>query len=93
MFAIFTRLARDEAVPRRESLRARSRLSWNWLGGLAANPPAIVAIPLTLGLMVLIVFLGMSTSAAHGCGSAAGLRTAAAAQARSCQAAPGLAGR
>ena len=93
MFAIFTRLARDEAVPRTESLRAETRLPWNWLGGLTATPRAIVAIPLILGFMVLFVFLAMNRSAAHACGPVAGLHAAAVAQARSCQAAPGSPGR
>jgi hypothetical protein len=88
MFAIFTRLARDEAVPRTESQRAETRVAWGWLGGLTATPRAIVAIPLVLGFMVLLVFLAMNGPAAHGCGPVGGLRAAAVAQARSCQAAP-----
>jgi hypothetical protein len=94
MFAIFTRLARDEAVPRRESLRAETRVAWGWLGGLAAaTPRAIVVIPLVLGFMVLLVFLAMSSPAGHGCGPVGGLRAVAVAQARSCQAAPDSPGR
>jgi hypothetical protein len=88
MFAIFTRLARDEAVPRTESLRAETRVAWGWLGRLTATPRAIVAIPLVLGFMVLLVFLITNSSAAHACGPAGGLRAAAVAQAGSCQAAP-----
>jgi hypothetical protein len=87
MFAIFTRLARDEAAPRRESLRAETRVAGGWLGGLTATPRAIVAIPLVLGFMALLVFLAMNRPAAHACGPAGGLRAAAVAQARSCQAA------
>jgi hypothetical protein len=87
MFAIFTRLARDEAAPRRESLRAETRVAGGWLGGLTATPRAIVAIPLVLGFMALLVFLAMNRPAAHACGLAGGLRAAAVAQARSCQAA------
>jgi hypothetical protein len=93
MFAIFTRLARDEAVPRTESLRAETRSRWSWLGVLTATPRAIVAIPLVLGFMALLVFLAMNRSAAHACGPAAGLRAVAVAQARSCQAAPESPGR
>jgi hypothetical protein len=88
MFAIFTRLARDEAVPRRESLRAETRVAWGWLGRLTATPRAIVAIPLVLGFVALLVFLITNSSVAHACGPAGGLRAAAVAQARSCQAAP-----
>jgi hypothetical protein len=93
MFAIFTRLARDEAVPRTESLRAETRVAWSWLGGLTATPRAIVAIPLVLGFMALLVFLITDRSAANACGPATGLRAAAVAQARSCQAAPESPGR
>ena len=93
MFAIFTRLARDEAVPRTESLRARTRLRWSWLGGLTATSRTIMAVPLVLGFMVLLVFLAMNRPAAHGCGPVSGLRAAAVAQARSCQAAPESPGR
>jgi hypothetical protein len=93
MFTIFTRLAKDEAVPRRESLRAETRVAWGWLGGLTASPRAIVVIPLVLGFMALVVFLAMNRPAAHGCGSVGGLRAAAVAQAKNCQAAPGSPGR
>jgi hypothetical protein len=90
MFAIFTRLAGDEAVPRRESLPAGGRPSGNWPGGgLTATRRAIVAIPLVLGFVTLFVFLAMTSPAAHGCGPVAGLRAAVVAPARSCQAAPG----
>jgi hypothetical protein len=93
MFAIFTRLARDEAVPRTESLRAETRVAWSWRGGLTATPRAIVAIPLVLGFMVLLVFLITNRSAAHACGPVGGLRAAAMVQASSCQAAPESPGR
>lgn len=90
MFAIFARLARDEAVPRTESLRAGTCRPWSWLGGLTATPRVIVAIPLVFGFMVLLVFLAVMTSpAVHGCGHPAGLAAAAVAQSRSCQVAPG----
>jgi hypothetical protein len=92
MFAIFTRLAKDEAVPRTESLRAETRVARSWLHGLTATPRAILAIPLILGFMALVVFLAMNGPAAHGCGPVGGLRAAAVAQAKSCQAAPGSPG-
>jgi hypothetical protein len=88
MFTIFTRLARDEAVPRTESFRAGTRFPGGWLSGLTATPRAMVAIPLVLGFMALLVFLAINRPAAHACGPAAGLRAAAVAQATSCQAAP-----
>jgi hypothetical protein len=93
MFAIFTRLARDEAVPRTESLRAGTRFPWSWLGGLTTTPRAFVAISLVLSFMALLVLLVMNRPAAHACGPAAGLRAVAVAQARSCQAAPESPGR
>jgi hypothetical protein len=83
MFAIFTRLNRDEAVPRTESLPAGARYRWN---RLTAAQHAMVAVPLVLGLVALFVFLAMATPAARSCGPVAGLRAAAVAQARSCQA-------
>jgi hypothetical protein len=93
MFAIFTRLAGDEAVPRTESLGAETRGVWSWLGGLTATPRAAVAIPLVLSFMALLVFLAMNRPAAHACGPVGGPRAAAVAQARSCQAAPESPGR
>ncbi|HEY1346851.1 MAG TPA: hypothetical protein VGF54_17835 [Streptosporangiaceae bacterium] len=88
MFAIFTRLAKDEAVPRTESLRAETHLRWSGLARLTATPRAIVAISLVLSFMALLVLLVMNRSAAQACGPAVGLRAVAAAQARGCQAAP-----
>jgi hypothetical protein len=94
MFAIFTRLTRDEAVPQRESLRPGADLAGTWPGsGPTATLRAIVAIPLVLGFMALFVFLAMNSSIAHGCGRVAGLGAAVVDQARSCQSAPGLPGR
>jgi len=93
MFAIFTRLAKDEAVPRTESLRAETRVAWSWLGGLTATRRTIVAIPLVLGFMVLLIFLITNSSAAHACGPVGGLHAGAVAQTRSCQAAQDSPGR
>jgi len=80
MFAIFTRLTRAEAVPRTESLPAGARF---------ARIRRFVAIPLVLGYVALFVFLAVTSPAVHGCGQMAGLHSAAAAQSRSCQPAPG----
>jgi hypothetical protein len=94
MFAIFTRLTRDEAVPQRESLRPGADLAGTWPGGgPTATLRAIVFIPLVLGFMALFVFLAMNSSIAHGCGPVAGLRAAAVAQVTNCQPAPALPGR
>jgi len=90
MFAIFTRMVRDEAVPARESLRAGIRLPWS---GLTAPSRAIVAIPLVLGFLVLFVFLIANASAPHGCAPVSGIRAEAVVQARNCQAAPDSPGR
>jgi Protein of unknown function (DUF3040) len=62
MFAIFTRLTRDDGAPRTESLppTARRRLSRRavevWL-----------AVPLAVGLVVLTVFFAVRSSAVHSC--------------------------
>lgn len=59
MFAIFTRLNRDEGVPRIESLGGPR-------GRLSATVRAAIAIPLLLGLVALFVFIAVSSSAS-GC--------------------------
>jgi hypothetical protein len=76
MFAIFTRLTRDEGAPRTESLSPRSQ------GRLAGHRRAVVAVPVILGLVALFVFMAISTGpAAHWCRPGA-VRTA------SCQVLP-----
>lgn len=74
MFAIFTRLNRDEEAPRTESLRPGASRPWRtWLGrGLAGPPRAIIAVPVVLGLLTLCVFLAITSSAARGCTLATG---------------------
>jgi len=68
MFAIFTRLTRDEGEPRTEALRAQTLLRRVRLtGGLTARLRVIVAVALMLGLVTLFVVLAMTSSAAHGC--------------------------
>jgi hypothetical protein len=68
MFAIFTRLTRDEGAPRTEALRAETLLRRAWpAGGLTATVRAIIAVPLILGLVTLIVFTALNSSPAQGC--------------------------
>jgi hypothetical protein len=94
MFALFTRLTRDDGAPRTESLRPEGRrLRWTRPGlGLADRIRAIIAVPLFLGLVALFVFMGISNSAAHDCGAAAALR-ATPTVAPACQSVPGSHGR
>lgn len=66
MFAIFTRLTRDDGAPRTESLRTQG---W-WTrpaGGLTGVARAVIAVPLVLGLLTLFVFMAINSSAVHGC--------------------------
>jgi hypothetical protein len=68
MFAIFTRLTRDEGEPRTEALRAQTRLRGAWpAGGLTPAVRAVIAVPLILGLVTLFVFMAINGSTAHGC--------------------------
>ncbi len=69
MFAIFTRLTRDEGAPRTEALRAETLLRRAWsASGLAATARAVIAVPLILGLLALCVFMAVNGSAGHSCG-------------------------
>ena len=96
MFAIFTRLTRDDGAPRTEALRPEGRDPW-WARpdlGLTGRLRAVIAVPLFLGLVALFVFMGISNSAAHGCRAATALRaTPALALAPACQSVPGSHGR
>jgi hypothetical protein len=87
MFAIFTRLTRDEGAPRTESLRPEGRhRRWTWPDhGLTGTLCVVIAVPLVLGLAALFVFLAISSSAAHGCRSAAGPHAVAIARTASCE--------
>ena len=78
MFAIFTRLTRDEQAPRTESLRPQvRRLRWTAPGrGLAVTPRVAIAVPLVLSLVALFVFLVMAGPAVQSCRPAAGLHAA-----------------
>lgn len=94
MFAIFTRLTRDDGAPRTESLRPEGRrLRRTPPGlGLTGRPRAVIAVPLFLGLLALLVFMGISNSAAHDCRATAALRGAPT-LAPACQSMPGSHGR
>ena len=86
MFAIFTRLTRDEGAPRTESLRSESRhRRWTWpdLGPTGALQ-VVITITLVLGPVALFVLLVISVSPAHGCRSA-GPHVTATARTSSCQ--------
>jgi hypothetical protein len=74
MFAIFTRLNRDEGAPRTESLQPGPR-----------SLRAVIAIPLVMGLVALCVFLAISSSAVRSCSSAVGLHAIPTARASTCQ--------
>ena len=68
MFAIFTRLNRDEGVPCIEALRTETLLRRVWpAGGVTVPIRALIAIPLILGLLALCIFMAINTSAGHGC--------------------------
>jgi hypothetical protein len=86
MFAIFTRLTRDEGAPPTESLRPEGLLRRAWSGGGRSGPlRAVIYVPLVLGLVALFVFLAINSSAAHGCRPVAGPHVAASARTASCQ--------
>jgi hypothetical protein len=80
MFAIFTRLTRDDGAPRTESLPPRASVRRAWL---TARRRAIVAVPVLLGLAALLIFLAVSGPTAHPC------RSGKAPWVTSCQAVPG----
>jgi hypothetical protein len=89
MFAIFTRLTRDEGAPRTETLSPEGRLlRWAWPKiRLAAR--AVIYLPLVMGLVTLFVLLAIKSSAAPGCRAAAGPYAAGAVRAVTCQQAAG----
>jgi hypothetical protein len=88
MFAIFTRLTRDDGEPRTESLRPGDhRFPWASPDGrLTGTVRAIMAIALFLGLITFVVFMAVSSSGTHGCLPEAGAHGAA--RPASCQSAP-----
>jgi hypothetical protein len=88
MFAIFTRLTRDEGAPRTESLRPTGLVRWTWPDSGRSGPlHAAIYVPLILGLVALFMFLAINSPATHGCRPAAEPHVAAAARSVSCQSA------
>jgi hypothetical protein len=69
MFAIFTRLTRDDGAPHTELLRPGShRIRWTSPDGkLTGTARTIIGIPLILGLLAFFVFMAVSSSAVHAC--------------------------
>jgi hypothetical protein len=59
MFAIFTRLTRDDGEPRTESLRPRARP--------AIPVRSVITLTLLLGLVAVSVFMAITGSVTHGC--------------------------
>jgi len=82
MFAIFTRLTRDEGAPRAEALRAETLLRRAWSASGLATARAVIAVPLILGPLALCVFMAVNGSAGHSCGPGPGMT-----RATSCQSA------
>lgn len=58
MFAMFTRLNKNEGAPRTETLEPARW--WATVWGLARRPPAVL-IPLTLLMVMFAVIIGMSS--------------------------------
>jgi hypothetical protein len=89
MFAIFTRLTRDDAVPITEAIQPRKRLRRPRpaSGVTAARMRAIIAVPVILGLITLCIFMAINSSGAQGCRPGPVL-----ARTVTCQSAPGPAG-
>jgi hypothetical protein len=76
MFAIFTRLTRDDGLPRSESLRPP-----------AAGLRRTITQAVILGLMALFVFMAVIDSAGPGCSPVSGPQGSAKISAQSCQSA------
>ncbi len=87
MFAIFTRLTRDDGPPRTERLArgpnqavAAFRRSVHWIGASAAAPIAVVAC-----LMVALVVLGIATAGGSTCPASHGIHQAGPAKGSVCR--------
>jgi hypothetical protein len=89
MFAIFTRLTRDEGAPRTESLPPEGRRLRRAWPKMRLNVRAVIYVPLVLGLVTLFVLLAINSSAAPGCRAAAGPYAAGGVRVVSCQPAVG----
>ena len=79
MFAIFTRLTREDGAPRTELLPPRASVRRAWL---VARRRAIIAIPVVLGLAALLIFLAVHGSSTQAC------RTGTAPWVTTCQSVP-----
>jgi hypothetical protein len=77
MFAIFTRLTRDDGAPRTESLRPRARL--------AIPVRSVITFALLLGLVAVSVFMAVAGSTGHSCQPGSGVHGAG--QTAACQSA------
>jgi hypothetical protein len=82
MFAIFTRLTRDDGLPHTESLRQRA--------SLAVPVRSVITFTLLLGLVAVSVFMAVTGSTAHSCQPAPGVHGAGGtATCQSAQSSPG----
>lgn len=81
MFAIFTRLAKDEPPPRREQLTAEGRFAsvlgtgrrpprWHLASGRRSRRMVLIISQLAIALIVLAALMGLTTSAAARCAGA-----------------------
>jgi hypothetical protein len=77
MFAIFTRLTRDDGAPRTESLRPRAKL--------AIPVRSVITLTLLLGLVAVSVFMAVTGSTARSCQPGSGVHGAG--QTTTCQSA------
>ena len=92
MFAIFTRLTRDEGAPRTESLQSEPRRWRIWpASGLPGRLRAIIALPLVLGLVALLVFVAVN-GPTRGCRPGSAPHAMAMPRVAACQAAQGSPG-
>ena len=69
MFAIFTRLNRDEGAPRTEALRPETLLRRLQLAGVltTGRARAMLGFAIITGLVTLFVFTALSGSSTKGC--------------------------
>ena len=69
MFAIFTRLTRDEGAPRNEALRTETLLRRARMAGVltTARVRATIAFAIIASLVTLFVFTALSNSPTTGC--------------------------
>jgi hypothetical protein len=86
MFAIFTRLTRDDGPPRTERLRS----GWSSLAAALRRTRTSAAIPiiLVIALLAAIFALGVATSSGSACRPAVAARTYAQPKSVGCQSAP-----